>query len=56
MADERKTGRFWGDFLECVLEYVPYDVGLGILGCIAAAFVLAGIIWAANRLWESFFA
>lgn len=31
MVDVRKLERFWGDFLECVLEFVPDDVGLGIL-------------------------
>jgi len=55
MADERKSERFWSDFLECALEFVPDDVSPGILGYIAAAFVVAGIIWAASRVWEPFF-
>ena len=53
MADEGKSEHFWGDFFECVLEFVPDEAGFGILGCIATAFIVAGIIWAAIRLWES---
>ena len=52
MRDEGKSEHFWGNFLECALEFVPDNVDLGILGCIAAAFVVAGVIWAASRLWE----
>jgi hypothetical protein len=54
MADARKAEHFWGNVLECALEFVPDDVGLGILGCIAAAFIVAGIICGASRLWENF--
>ena len=53
MANESKSDSFWGNFVECALEFVPDEAGLGILGCIAAAFVVAGIIWAAGRVWES---
>ncbi|MGC2743619.1 MAG: hypothetical protein WA672_10555 [Candidatus Angelobacter sp.] len=53
MADESRSERFRGNVLECALEFVSDDTGLGILGCIAAAFIVAGIIWAASRLWES---
>lgn len=53
MPDENKFDRFWGDFLGFVFEFVPDEAGVGILGCIAAAFVLAGIIWIASRLWEN---
>jgi hypothetical protein len=53
MPDEPRSERFRGNVLECVLEFVPDDMGLGILGCIAAAFIVAGIIWAASRFWES---
>jgi len=55
MADECKAGHFWGNVLDCALEFVPDDAGLGILGCIAVAFIVAGIIWAASRLWEFIF-
>ena len=53
MANESKSDSFWGNFVECALEFVPDEAGLGILGCIAAAFVVAGTIWAASRLWGS---
>ncbi len=53
MADERKCEYFWGNVLECALEFVPDDVGLGILGCIAAAFIVAGIVWAASKVSEN---
>lgn len=49
MPDDPRSERFRGN----VLEFVPDDMGLGILGCIAAAFIVAGIIWAASRFWES---
>jgi hypothetical protein len=55
MADERKSEHFWANFFECVLELVPDEAGFGILGCIAAAFIVAGIIWASSRLLESIF-
>jgi len=55
MADERKAEHFWGNVLECALEFAPDDVGLSILGCIAAAFIVAGIVWAASRLLENIF-
>jgi hypothetical protein len=53
MEDQRKSDYFWGNILECTVEFVPDEAGFGVLGCIAAAFVVAGIIWAASRLWES---
>jgi hypothetical protein len=53
MEDQSKSDHFWGNFLECAVEFVPDEAGFSILGCIAAAFVVAGIIWAASRLWES---
>ena len=53
MADERQSDHYWANVLEFVLESVPDEAGLGILGCIAAAFIVAGVIWAASRLWES---
>jgi len=54
-GDERKAEHFWGNVLECALEFAPDDVGLSILGCIAAAFIVAGIVWAASRLLENIF-
>jgi len=53
MANESKSESFWGNFVECALEFVPDEAGVGILGCIAAAFIVAGAIWAASRLWEN---
>ena len=55
MADECKAEHFWGNVLECALEFLPDDAGLGILACIAAAFIVAGIIWAASSLLENIF-
>jgi len=42
----------WGDCFD-LLDFVPDEFSVTLLACVAAGFVLWGIIWAASRVWEN---